>query len=115
MGPALIFLANSENLKGKAVEFFSTFGRVPFFYYIIHIYLIHFIAMILAQLSGFGWHAMVSTGGWIDDSPALKGYGFKLWVVYAIWVFVIALLYPVCKKFDAYKMSHKEKWWLSYL
>ncbi len=47
--------------------------------------------------------------------PALKGYGFDLWVVYALWIAVILMLYPLCKKFDTYKQNHKEKWWLSYL
>ena len=114
LGPSLIFLANSENLKGRVVNFFSTFGRVPFFYYILHIYLIHFIAMLLAQFTGYGWRSMVLTE-WVSASPGLKGYGFDLWVVYLVWISVIVSLYPICKKFDQYKMSHKEKWWLSYL
>ena len=114
LGPALIFLANSENLRGRVVNFFSTFGRVPFFYYILHIYLIHFIAMLLAQFTGYGWRSMVLTE-WVSASPGLKGYGFRLWVVYLVWISVIVLLYPICKKFDRYKMGHKEKWWLSYL
>jgi hypothetical protein len=45
----------------------------------------------------------------------LKGYGLKLWMVYLIWIGIILLLYPLCKKFDNYKQTHKEKWWLSYL
>ena len=49
LGGALLFLANSEKLKGKVVNFFCVFGRVPFFFYIIHIYLIHFLALIVAQ------------------------------------------------------------------
>lgn len=114
LGPVLLFLANSEKLKGNIVAFFCTFGRVPFFYYIIHLYLIHFIALIFAQLSGFGWQNQLLTD-WIPDAPGLKGYGFHLWVVYLVWIGVILLLYPVCKKFDRYKMNHKEKWWLSYL
>lgn len=114
LGPAFLFLANAEHLKGKIVDFFSIFGRVPFFYYIVHLYLIHFIATILAQLTGFGWQKMILSQR-ISDDPLLKGYGFRLWVVYLIWVGVIVLLYPVCKKFDIYKQNHKEKWWLSYL
>ena len=114
LGPALIFLANSENLRGRVVDFFCTFGRVPFFYYIIHIYLIHILAMIAAQLTGFDWHAMILRD-WVSGTPALHGYGFPLWVVYTVWISVIIALYPLCKKFDAYKMAHKEKWWLSYL
>ena len=114
LGPALVFLAHSENLKGRVVNFFSTFGRVPFFYYILHIYLIHFVAMVMAQLSGFGWQRMICYT-WVTNMPELNGYGFKLWVVYLVWIGVVLALYPLCKRFDAYKTNHKEKWWLSYL
>lgn len=114
LGVAILFLANSEKLKGKVVDFFSTFGRVPFFYYILHLYLIHLIALIFAEFSGFGWRIMILED-WVTETPELKGYGFPLWVVYAVWILVIILLYPLCKRFDAYKQSNKEKWWLSYL
>ena len=114
LGAAFLFLANAEKLKGKSVDFFSTFGRVPFFYYILHLYLIHLIALIFAQFSGFGWRIMILQD-WVTETPSLKGYGFPLWVVYAVWIGVILLLYPVCKKFDTYKQNNKDKWWLSYL
>ena len=114
LGGALLFLANSEKLKGRVVNFFCVFGRVPFFFYIIHIYLIHFLALIVAEFTGFGWQKMI-----LPALPfrveELKGFGFNLLVVYLIWIAIIALLYPLCKKFDAYKQNHKEKWWLSYL
>jgi uncharacterized membrane protein len=114
LGTAFIFLANSEKLKGRVVDFFSTFGRVPFFYYILHLYLIHLIALIFAELSGFGWQTMILKE-WVNNSAALKGFGYSLWVVYAVWIGVIILLYPICKKFDNYKQNNKDKWWLSYL
>lgn len=114
LGGVLLFLANSEKLHGKMVNFFSTFGRVPFFYYILHLYFIHLLAMVFAELSGFGWQLLVLPF-WITFVPALKGYGFSLWIVYLVWIGIILLLYPLCKKFDRYKQNHKEKWWLSYL
>jgi len=114
LGVAFLLLANAEKLKGKVVDFFSTFGRVPFFYYILHLYLIHLLALLFAELSGYGWKSMILEY-WVTESPKLKGYGFPLWVVYAVWIFVIVCLYPVCKRYDHYKQSHKEKWWLSYL
>ena len=114
LGGAFLFLANSEKLKGKVVNFFCVFGRVPFFFYIIHIYLIHFLALITAEFTGFGWQKMILPAlPWRVE--ALKGFGFNLFIVYLIWILVIALLYPLCKKFDSYKQAHKEKWWLSYL
>ena len=114
LGGAFLFLANSEKIKGKVVNFFCVFGRVPFFFYIIHIYLIHFLALLTAEFTGFGWQKMI-----LPALPfrveALKGFGFNLIIVYLIWIFIIILLYPLCKKFDKYKQAHKEKWWLSYL
>ena len=114
LGGAFLFLANTEKLKGSVVNFFCVFGRVPFFFYIIHIYLIHFLALIVAQFTGFGWQKMI-----LPALPfrveALKGFGFNLTIVYLIWVLVIVMLYSICKKFDRYKQNHKDKWWLSYL
>ena len=114
LGPALTFLANSEKWKNKVVHFFSTFGRVPFFYYILHIYLVHALALVVAQLTGFGWQNMILKD-WVTAVPVLRGYGFGLWIVYLVWVLVIASLYPLCKKFDVYKLNNKDKWWLNYL
>ncbi|MBP7270327.1 MAG: DUF1624 domain-containing protein [Bacteroidota bacterium] len=105
------FLANSEKWKGRIVDFFSVFGRVPFFYYVLHLYLIHGLAMLAAELSGFGWEIMVQTGMEVD----LQGFGVGLGAVYLIWASVILLLYPLCRWFDRHKRAHKERWWLSYL
>lgn len=106
-----IFLANSEKLKGGIVDFFTVFGRVPFFYYIIHLYAIHLLAMLLAQLTGYGWRIM------IQDTFAmnLNGFGYSLPVACFIWILIIGSLYPICKAFDRYKKNNKDKWWLSYL
>ena len=114
LGPAFVLLANTERLGGRFVRFLSTFGRVPFFYYVLHLFLIHALAMLAAELSGFGWQAMVLPG-WIEQVDALKGYGFSLGFVYAVWVAVVLMLYPLCRVFEVYKMNNKAKWWLSYL
>jgi uncharacterized membrane protein len=113
LGPTFLFLSYAEKWKGKIVEFFSVFGRVPFFYYIVHIYVIHFFALLMAEFTGFGWQKMILTE-WVTETESLKGYGLDLWIVYLIWVGIIILLYPLCKRFGTYKMNHKEKWWLSY-
>ena len=84
------------------------------FFYILHLYLIHIIAMFAAEFSGFSWTDMIlQRRTWID--PQLKGYGFSLGVTYLVWIGIILLLYPLCKWYDKYKTNHKEKWWLSYL
>jgi uncharacterized membrane protein len=114
LGGTLLFLSFTEHAKGKLSDFFCTFGRVPFFYYILHLYVIHLLAMLFAELSGWGWQIMILSD-WVTESGALKGYGFPLWVVYAVWVTVVAMLYPLCKWFDRYKQNNRQKKWLSYL
>jgi len=114
LGVTILFLAISEKWRGRTVDFFCVFGRVPFFYYVLHIYLIHFIALVVVEVTGYGWQAMILTN-FVTRVDTLKGYGLNLWMVYLIWIGIILLLYPLCKKFDNYKQAHKEKWWLSYL
>jgi uncharacterized membrane protein len=114
-GFAFIFLALTENISNGLSKFISVYGRVPLFYYLLHIYLIHLIAIAAAVYSGYRWTDMTSLATWISEDPALKGYGFSLGVVYLIWISVVLLLYPLCKRYDRYKSSHKGKWWLSYL
>lgn len=107
----IFFLANSEKWKGKVVDFFTVFGRVPFFYYIIHLYVIRVLALLFAEFSGFGWELMVQT----KVEIVLGDFGYNLSIVYLIWISIILMLYPVCKWYDSYKQSNKDKWWLSYL
>lgn len=114
LGPLLLILAYTEEVKGKAVDVISVFGKVPFFYYIIHLYVIHTAALILAWLTDFGWQKMIITL-WVTETPALQGFGLGLGYVYLIWILLIVLLYPLCKRFGDYKLKHKEKKWLSYL
>ncbi len=113
LGPSLLFLAYSEKLKGRLVDFCATFGKVPFFFYIIHIYAIHLLALVFAELTGFGYESML-LNGFVSTNQQLMGFGVSLAWVYVVWVLILLLLYPICKKFSQYKLNHKEKWWLSY-
>ncbi|MFH4968043.1 heparan-alpha-glucosaminide N-acetyltransferase domain-containing protein [Gaetbulibacter sp. M240] len=113
LGPALLFLGNAEQLKGRLAGYCATFGKVPFFIYIIHIYAIHLLATILAEFTSFGYESMILSG-FVSTNKHLIGFGVNLGWVYVVWVFVLLILYPLCKKFSHYKLSHKEKWWLSY-
>jgi uncharacterized membrane protein len=113
LGPAMVFLSLAEGKLNAFTEKISTFGRVPMFYYLIHIFLIHLLAMAAVVASGYKWSDMVVTT-WVTGSPELKGYGFSLPVVYGIWLVTVIVLYPLCNWYDKYKRSH-QAWWLSYL
>jgi uncharacterized membrane protein len=115
LGPALIFLAFAERPLNAVTGKIIVFGRVPMFYYLVHIFLIHLFAVFGAVILGYKWSDMVLTS-MVQRAPALKGYGFNLMVVYIVWIALILILYPFCKWFDRYKRTHQStKWWLSYL
>ena len=115
LGPAVLFLAFTEKANSGFAKIISVYGRVPMFYYLLHIYLIHLLAMISSELfTNVDWRT------WILNQPVwfneeLKGYGFSLGIVYLVWLAIVIGLYPLCKWYDRYKQSHKEKRWLSYL
>jgi uncharacterized membrane protein len=114
LGPALIFLSLAEKPLNKLTSRIIIFGRVPMFYYLLHIFLIHLLAIIGATILGYHWSDMILSTR-INVAPQLKGYGFNLITVYIIWITLVIVLYPFCKWFDKYKRSHQStKWWLSY-
>jgi len=114
-GGAFIFLALTEHAEGRLSKIISVYGRVPMFYYLAHILLIHLLAMFAASVTGYSWSDMTGLHTWVDAAPNLQGYGFNLGTVYFIWISLVVLLYFPCRAYDRYKQAHKEKWWLSYL
>jgi uncharacterized membrane protein len=114
LGPAILFLAISENYYGSVSQKIKILGRVPMFYYLLHLYLIHLLALTAALLTGYEASDMVFNT-WVTNSPNLVGYGFSLWVVYVVWISVVLILYPLCRWYETYKATQRSKWWLSYL
>jgi uncharacterized membrane protein len=114
LGPAILLLSVTEDIQGRIPNALISIGRVPMFFYILHIYIIHLWAMLAISMMGHPWTDMILTT-WPWNQPQLKGYGFSLEVTYLIWLMLILLLYPLCRWYDRYKSSHKDKWWLSYL
>jgi hypothetical protein len=114
LGPALLFLYAIETINNSATNFLLVFGRVPFFYYLLHILVIHVGAIIGLLISGKDWKLMILTNEKLQ-SGALEGYGYSLFTVYLVWIAIVLLLYPICKKYMEYKVNNKDKWWLSYL
>ena len=114
LGPALLFLYVIEQVKNKLTDFFLVFGRVPLFYYFLHVLVIHLLAMVAIVVSGGNWQEMVLTGERFQNA-SLINYGYSLLVVYLVWVGVVLLLYPLSKMYMQYKANNRDKWWLSYL
>lgn len=112
IGPGLLILASAERWTSPLSRMMITFGRVPFFYYLAHIYLIHSLAWITALVVGTTWSALDPTASF-GGMPI--GFGFEIEWVYVFWISVVLLLYPACRWYDVYKTSHKHIAWLRYL
>ncbi|MEO6669479.1 MAG: heparan-alpha-glucosaminide N-acetyltransferase domain-containing protein [Ferruginibacter sp.] len=115
IGPALLTLAFIEDIKNRFTNIMAVYGRTAFFYYILHFYFIHTAGAIVFFIKGE--HTVQEAINSMKNLPFLfifPGEGFGLGIVYLIWICLIVVLYPLCKWYDKYKATHKEKWWLSY-
>ncbi len=118
LGPALLALAWFDRLVFKPANPLVVFGRVPMFYFVLHFYLIHILAVLGALLrygkaaAGFIFNPLPSMGGPRELFP--PNFGYSLWTVYGVWLLVLVLLYPVCRWFANVKATRRD-WWLSYL
>jgi uncharacterized membrane protein len=98
LGPALMLLAGLETARGRIAHWLSTYGEVPFFFYVVHLYVIHGLAVA----------AGLMIAGVLVLRPELS---LGLPVVYAIWLGVLLLLYPLCLWFAKVKARQGEWWW----
>jgi uncharacterized membrane protein len=115
IGPAILFLAWAGKAKNKLTEIITVYGRVPFFYYVLHFYLIHVISALLSFTRGHS----VADGIHTNPDVFLPNFiyadeGYSLLFVYGMWLLIVAALYPLCNWFSQYKKTHRQ-WWLSYL
>ena len=93
LGPSLLLLGLLESGPQPLQKVMVTFGRVPLFYYLLHIYLIRLAALFTAWATGLSPAFMVSN---IPPWEWTADWGFPLPVVYAVWVLIVAALYPAC-------------------
>ena len=109
LGPAFVLVSLFDRIPGPIGRFFIAFGRVPFFFYILHFYLIHLLALIAGALSGFDVRQFLTI-------PFLfpQEYGSSLGVAYLMWIGVVLVLYVPCRWFADVKARRSDAW-LSYL
>lgn len=117
LGPGILFLSIFDGAKGPLARALITFGRVPLFFYLCHIFLIHGGAVLL-DYARFGWSPQVHSGPWgvsPYDLDIPDNYGVSLPKVYVLWIACLAILYPLCHWFAGVKQRHRDWRWLSYL
>jgi uncharacterized membrane protein len=109
LGPSAIVCALASRAPEALRKPLITFGRVPFAFYVAHLYLIHTLAVLLGIAQGFRAREMFTLFAFLP-----KGYGLPLPGVYLAWALVVATLYPLCRWVAAVK-SRRGDWWLSYV
>ena len=115
LGPTMLFLWAVDGGTPRFLRPALVFGKVPMFYFLLHMPLIHLLAVIVC-------YARYGQVHWMFESPNLgkfpitppPGWGFSLPVVYLLWAFVVIALYPACRWFAALKQRRSDPW-LSYL
>ena len=114
IGPALIFLSLSERMRSQITLQIMVFGKVPFFFYIAHLYFIHALAMLALVYEGRDWQEYILSAAGIR-SGKLINFGFGMEAVYVVWLLVVVSIYPLCRWYQKYKENNPTRQWLSYL
>jgi hypothetical protein len=114
LGPVMLFLCAVDAGTPRWLRPALIFGKVPMFYYLLHIPLIHLIAIVVC-------YARYGHIYWMFESPDLgnfpitppPGWGYSLPVVYVVWTVVVVTLYPVCRWYSGVRQRRTDAW-LSY-
>jgi uncharacterized membrane protein len=118
LGPALLLLAWFDRRRFGADHLLVAIGRVPFFYYVAHFWLLH----VLASLMAWARYGKASLPYLFQPVPSMGGprnlfppdFGYPLWVTFVFWIATVALLYPLCRWFARVKAG-RNAWWVSYV
>jgi len=113
LGVSLLCMLAFQRLRGLLARALLAYGRTPLFTYVLHIYVVHGSALLVAMLAGYP--ASYEANFLADPFRLVKaGWGFNLLVVYAAWLAILIVLYPAARWFAEVKRRRRE-WWLSYL
>ncbi len=115
LGPAMLFLCAVDRATPRLLRPAVVYGRVPMFYYLAHVSILHLLALAVCYAQNGAVH-------WMFESPRADlfpitpppGWGFGLPGVYAFWALTVAVLYPLCRWFGELKRRRRDPW-LSYL
>jgi uncharacterized membrane protein len=114
LGPIIALMPVLEGLRGAVARRIAIFGRVPFFFYVLHIPLIHALALVVSKIRlGYVSHWLFTNHPMGNPEPP-EGYVWSLPLLYFVWAVAIVLLYFACRWFADIKAKRTD-WWLKYL
>jgi uncharacterized membrane protein len=116
LGVTLLLLGALEGRSLRRWQPIVTYGKVALFYYVVHLFLIHAVALVAVAWGGYPWRTMVFLGSQTQASPLLRGrFGFSLGATWLLWAGIVLLLYPLCARWSTLKDRYKGRWWVSYV
>ena len=115
LGPALLILWLADARTPPLLRPAVVVGKVPLFYFVLHLSLIHLLAVVVC-------YARYGSAHWMFESPRLDqypitpppGWGYSLPIVYVLWTIVVVALYPLCRWYAARRVRGGA-WWMRYV
>jgi len=114
IGPIIASLPLLERARGAVANVLDVFGRVPLFFYLLHIPLIHALALVVSAIREGAVNPWLFANHPMSNPPPPEGYTWSLPLLYLVWAIAIALLYPACRWYARVKATNRSAW-LSYL
>ena len=114
LGPTIAIVPLLDRARGRVAQWLTVFGRVPFFYYVLHIPLIHALALVVSAIRLGAVTPWLFTNHPMANPPAPEGYTWSLGLLYLVWAIAIVLLYFPSRWYADLK-ARRTDWWLKYL
>ena len=114
LGPTIALIPLLENARGPVARWMTVFGKVPFFYYVLHIPLIHLIALVVSKIRLGTVVPWLFANHPMGSGPAPDGYRWSLGQLYLVWLIVVVMLYFACRWYADLK-ERKKAPWMAYL
>lgn len=113
LGPIIALIPLLEGLHGALADRITILGRVPFFFYVLHIPLIHALSLVVSKIRLGLVSPWLFANHPMGNPEPPQGYVWSLPLLYLVWGIAIAMLYPACRWFADLKAT-KKNWWLKY-
>ncbi len=110
LGPTILLMPLLDGARGWLARALTVFGRVPFFYYALHIPLIHALALVVSRIRTGEVSWWLFTNHPMGNPPPPDGYTWSLPLLYLVWALAIALLYPACVWFAGVRARTSSPW-----
>ena len=110
LGPMFLAIPLLEHAHGAAARVLATFGRVPLFFYLLHIPLIHLLAVCVSLIRTGSVDPWLTLNHPMMVPPAPPGYTWSLWLVYLVTAIACAILYWPCRWFARLKDTSEARW-----